>query len=129
MSSYIKNIAIVGAGGNLGSLITKALLEAKKFNITIISRAGSESSFPTDPSITVKQGDYISAEFLVGAFAGIEAAIFTLHWSAIPELEIKLVEAAAEAGVKWIVPAEYVSQPCCIYPIRFDIQDIAESDR
>lgn len=100
MSNFIKNIAIVGAGGNLGSLVTKALLEAKKFNITIISRAESKSSLPADASITVKQGDYTSAEFLVEAFAGIEAAIFTLHWSAIPELEIKLIEAAAEAGVK-----------------------------
>ncbi len=107
MTSYIKNIAIVGAGGNLGSLVVNALLDAKRFNITIISRTGSESSFPTDPSITIKQGDYSSAGFLAEAFAGIEAAIFTLHWSAIPELEIKLIEAAAEAGVKWIVPSEY----------------------
>lgn len=35
--------------------------------------------------------------------------VLALHFSAVPELEIKLIEAAAEAGVRWIVPTEFGS--------------------
>jgi hypothetical protein len=103
---HLKNIAVVGAG-NLGSLVIQSLITTKRFNITIISRSGSSSKFPTDPSVTIKQGDYGSSSFLSSAFAGQEAVILTLHHSAIPDLEITLIEAAAAAGVKWILPAEY----------------------
>lgn len=103
---HLKNIAVVGAG-NLGSLVIQSLIAVKRFNITIISRSGSSSKFPADPSVTIKQGNYGSPSFLSSAFAGQEAVIFTLHHSAIPDLEITLIEAAAAAGVKWILPVEF----------------------
>ncbi|KAH7412831.1 hypothetical protein BKA64DRAFT_731109 [Cadophora sp. MPI-SDFR-AT-0126] len=103
----IKTIAIVGATGNLGRLITNALLSTNKFAITAISRSGSESTLPTDPSITIKRGDYSSPEFLADTFAGIEAVILCLHHNSIPDLEIKLIDGAAAAGVKWIFPTEF----------------------
>jgi saccharopine dehydrogenase-like NADP-dependent oxidoreductase len=104
--THLKNIAVVGAG-NLGSLVIQSLIATKRFNITIISRSGSSSKFPTDPSVIIKQGDYGSPSFLSSAFAGQEAAILTLHHSAVPNLEITLIEAAAAGGVKWILPVEY----------------------
>lgn len=109
MVSKIKNVALVGASGNLGSLVLKSLLEAERFLITIVTRSDSTSKFPNDPSITIKQGSYESPEFLKSAFAGIDALVLTLHWSAVPETEIKLIEAAASVGVKWIFPTEFGS--------------------
>ena len=103
----IKTVAIVGATGNLGKLVTNALFDTKNFSITVISRFGLESILPTDPSINIRQGDYSSPAFLADAFAGIEAVIFCLHHTSVPDLEIKLIEAAAAAGVKWVFPTEW----------------------
>lgn len=131
----IKNIALVGAGGNLGSLVLKNLIQSRKsFNIAVISRSGSKSAFPADPSITVKTGSYDSASFLESAFAGIDAAILTLNYNAVPDGEIRLIEAAAAAGVKWIFPAEFGSDTgnevmvnaVPIHPIKVRVRGVIE---
>lgn len=107
-SPRIRNIALVGAGGNLGSLVLKHLLASKEaFKITIISRPDSSSIFPEDPSITVKAGSYDSDSFLKSAFSGNDAVVFALHYTAVPDMEIRLIEAAAAAGIKWIFPTEF----------------------
>lgn len=107
--SQIKNVVVVGATGNLGTVVTKALVEAKTFSITAVSRNPPSASFPSSPSLTIKTGDYTSPSFLSKIFAGQDAVVFTLHYSAIPDLEIRMIEAAAEAGVKWIFPVEFGS--------------------
>ena len=111
MTAHIKNVALVGASGNLGSLVPKSLIEACRFNITILTRqeSSSSASFPKDLSITIKQGSYEDPSFLASAFANIEAVVLALHWSAVPVTEIHLIEAAAAAGVRWIFPAEFGS--------------------
>ena len=109
-SRTINNIALVGAGGNMGSLVLKHLLESPlKYNITIVSRLDSKSTFPEDPSITIKAGSYDSDSFLASAFSGIDAVVLALHFDAIPDTAIRLIKAAAAAGVKWIFPTEFGS--------------------
>lgn len=65
--------------------------------------------FLTDPSITIKRGSYDSPEFLASAFAGIDAVVLVLNFRAVPEMESKLIEEVAAAGVKWIFPTEFGS--------------------
>ena len=109
-SRTINNIALVGAGGNIGSLVLKNLLASSlKYNITIVSRLDSKSTFPEDPSITIKAGSYASDSFLASAFSGIDAVVLALHFDAIPDTAIRLIKAAAAAGVKWIFPTEFGS--------------------
>lgn len=110
-TSHIRNIAVIGATGNLGSRVVKHLLEAQQFNVTAISRSSSSTLPKTSPTLKVLQGDYTSPTFLASAFSNIEAVIFTLHHSAVPSLEIALIEAATAAGVKWILPVEYGNDP------------------
>jgi hypothetical protein len=108
--STLSNIALVGASGNLGSLVLKNLLHSSKnFNITIISRSESESIFPEDPSITIKAGSYDSDSFLASAFSGIDAVVLALHYTAVPDTELRLIKAAVAAGAKWIFPTEFGS--------------------
>jgi hypothetical protein len=107
--SDIKNVAVVGATGNLGSLVVKSLLEAKNFNITAISCSSPTAPLFSSPSLTIKAGDYSSASFLAKIFTNQDAVVFTLHWSTVPDLDAQLIEAAAVAGVKWIFPIEYGS--------------------
>jgi uncharacterized protein YbjT (DUF2867 family) len=60
----------VGATGNLGTVVIKALVEAENFNITAVSRNPPSAAFPTSSSLTVKTGDYTSSPFLSEIFAG-----------------------------------------------------------
>jgi NmrA-like family len=124
--TYIRNVAIVGvwhsigpltnstntskATGNLGSLILQALLSTDaRFNVTALTRSTSTATFPpgTEDRITILKGDYDSPNFLSLAFTGQDALLLVLHGSAIIQPQIKLIEAAADAGVKWILPTEY----------------------
>ena len=94
------------ASGNVGSAALKHLLAANKFQITIISRTESSATFPEDPSITVKRGSYSDADFLESAFRGNDAALLTFSFSGSVH-QSKVIEAAAKAGVKWILPNEF----------------------
>ena len=54
-----------------------------------------------------KQVDYSNPETLVNALKGQEALIITLSGMAPQDTETKLVHAAGEAGVPWILPSEW----------------------
>jgi uncharacterized protein YbjT (DUF2867 family) len=106
MSANLKNIAIVGASGNVGSATLNQLLATHQFNITVISRTDSSSKFPETDSVQVKKGSYDDPPFLAEAFKSQDAAILALGFMAM-EAQAKLINAAAKAGVKWILPTEY----------------------
>ncbi|KAK4507375.1 hypothetical protein PRZ48_001110 [Zasmidium cellare] len=119
--SGLKKIVIVGASGNTGSSILKHLLAINKtISITIVSRDSSKATFPSSPQITLKKGSYSDASFLETAFQGSELAAFCLAHSGEQD-QPKLIEAAAKAGVKYIVPNEYsldgLSKPAADHPI------------
>jgi uncharacterized protein (UPF0333 family) len=104
-SNYIKNIAIVGATGTIGTHIVSALLTKKQFNITAISRAGSQSTFPKD--VKVANIDYNDPSTIVTALKGHDALIITLSVMAARDTQAKLIHAAADAGVPWVFPNEF----------------------
>lgn len=85
----------------------KSLLSVKRFNITAITRESSASVLPTDASIAIQKGDYDSPSFLHAALSGQDALVLVLEYMALVQPQIKLIEAAAAAGVKWILPTEY----------------------
>ncbi|WPH00018.1 Hypothetical protein R9X50_00284100 [Acrodontium crateriforme] len=104
--SSIKNIAIVGAGGQIGKIITSAILAQGKHNLTAITRPDSTSTMPSGLH-AVKKADYTSHESLVAAMQGQDALIITMNVLAPRDSQTKLIDAAADAGVKWIMPNEY----------------------
>lgn len=82
------------------------MLKTGEHNITAITRSCSTSTFP--PDVTAQPVDYDDPSTLVAALRGQDALVITLSGrSAIEETEAKLVRAAAEAGVKWILPNEW----------------------
>ncbi|KAI9798166.1 MAG: hypothetical protein M1833_004915 [Piccolia ochrophora] len=101
MSQEIKNVALMGAGGNLGPTILKALFEAK-YNVTVISRASSDATFPGS---TVIKTDY-SESSLVDAFQGIDAVVSTLSGTGFLAQKTT-IDAAVKAGVKRFIPSEF----------------------
>lgn len=104
-SNYVHNVAIVGAGGNIGSRMVDALLTNGKHTVTAITRTGSTAEFPK--SVVSRQVDYNKPETLIKALQGQDALIITLSGYAPQDTELKLVKAAGEAGVKWILPSEW----------------------
>ncbi|KAJ4377478.1 hypothetical protein N0V83_000303 [Neocucurbitaria cava] len=104
-NNQIKNIAIVGASGNIGSQIATALLAKGQFNITAISRAESKGTFPQ--GIKIAHIDYNNPDTIVKALKGQEVLIITMGVLAAPDTQTKLIRAAAEAGVPWVLPNEY----------------------
>ncbi|KAI9701613.1 MAG: hypothetical protein M1820_006384 [Bogoriella megaspora] len=100
--NHIENVAVVGAGGNMGSYIVDAMLQEGKHKITAITRPDSDSKIPE--GVTVKKVNYDSAEELADALKGQDALIITLSARAAPEQQLRLIEAAAAANVRWIMP-------------------------
>lgn len=76
-----------------------------KHDITAITRSGSSATFPEN--VRRQPVDYSSHESLVDALRGQQALILTMSTSAPQDTQQKLISAAKEAGVQWILPSEY----------------------
>lgn len=104
MADNLKNVALVGASGNLGSEALGALLKQGKHNITVITRSASKSTYPS--SIQVKRGDYKDYKFLESALQGQDVLVIMLGFAGLPDQD-HILEGAAKAGVKYILPSDY----------------------
>ncbi|KAL2170138.1 hypothetical protein VTG60DRAFT_5160 [Thermothelomyces hinnuleus] len=103
-SNYIKKVAVVGAGGQIGGQIVEQLLKKGNHVVTAISRPNSTNKLPEGVQVARVDysGDDISA--LVEALRGQQALIITMAVSAPRDTMGKLIRAAARAGVPYIMP-------------------------
>ena len=103
--NFIPNIAVIGAAGNVGQYITKELVATGKHTVTAITRKDSRTKLPD--GVKVAKVDYDDKSSIVEALKGQDALIITLSVRAPKGTQAKFIEAAAEAGVAWIMPNEY----------------------
>ncbi|KAF2865760.1 putative oxidoreductase CipA [Massariosphaeria phaeospora] len=103
--NHIKNIAIVGAGGQVGKFVVEELLKKNSFKITAITR--EDSTNEPVPGVHVAKINYADPSTIVNALKGQDALIITMNVRAPPEQHAVLTKAAAEAGVPWILPNEF----------------------
>ncbi|KAJ5805696.1 uncharacterized protein N7503_003298 [Penicillium pulvis] len=103
MATILKNVAIVGASGNIGKIIFDSLVASNKFTITVISRKTSEAIFP--PGVTVLKTDF-SDSALRDVLQGQDAVISAVGATGFNEQKA-LVDAAIHAGVKRFIPSEF----------------------
>ena len=101
----LKNVIIIGAGGNLGPSVLRAFLSSS-FNTSVLSREGSNSTFPS--GVKVLRANYESADSLKQAFQGQDAVISLVGGGALGD-QNKLIDAAIAAGVKRFIPSEFGS--------------------
>ena len=73
--------------------------------MTALTRPETASVFPA--GVTTKNIDYTSHSSLVSALQGQDILIITMSVMAPPDQEPALIRAAAEAGIKWIMPNEW----------------------
>ncbi|KAG8169236.1 hypothetical protein KVR01_001985 [Diaporthe batatas] len=91
----IKKVAVFGASGNFGAPITAALIKAG-FELTIISRADSPTTFP--PGVRVIKIAYTPENF-ASALIGQDTAICAVGPGGIHH-QTAMIDAAEAAGVK-----------------------------
>lgn len=99
----IKNVIIIGANGTIGASIFSAIVTSNLFNVSVLTRPSSTTSY--DPTIRVFVSDY-SPSSLAEAFKGQDAVVSALGAAGIGE-QIKIIDAAVKAGVKRFLPSEY----------------------
>ena len=93
------------AGGNLGPAILKALEDDARFSVSILTRESSKSSF--SPGIkTYRIPDSYPEEEILRAFENQDAVVSTISMTNVLQ-QLPLIEAAARAGVKHFIPAEF----------------------
>ncbi|CRG91944.1 isoflavone reductase family protein (CipA), putative [Talaromyces islandicus] len=101
----VEKVAIVGAGGTVGSNIVAALLKTGKHTVTAISRKNSSNTIPE--GVVVAPVDYDDEATIVAALQGQQFLIITMAPTAPRDTHSKLVQAAAKAGVPYVMPNNY----------------------
>ncbi|KFH42775.1 Isoflavone reductase-like protein [Hapsidospora chrysogenum ATCC 11550] len=101
-----KNIALAGASGALGTHVLEKLQASGKFNIRVLRRIGSPSTFPSN--VNVVDVDFDSVDALTAALKDQDAVVSTVGMAQIlPQRTI--IDAAIAAGVKRFIPSEFGS--------------------
>ncbi|PHH69094.1 hypothetical protein CDD82_87 [Ophiocordyceps australis] len=106
MSAPLKNVAITGASGNLGSVILAKLAASPNLDVRVVRRTDSSSTFP--PGTHVVDADFDSVDSLAAALQGQDALVAPLNSMAVG-LQNNLVEACIRAGVQRFIPSEFGS--------------------
>ncbi|KAI9705602.1 MAG: hypothetical protein M1836_006358 [Candelina mexicana] len=98
----IKNVALAGAGGAIAPSILAALLSSS-FNITVLTRSGSNTKLP--PNTSTRTVEYTLSS-LTPALEGIDAVVSTLGPTGGQQQRV-LLDAAIAAGVKRFIPSSF----------------------
>ncbi|KAK4119680.1 NAD(P)-binding protein [Parathielavia appendiculata] len=109
MAQRFPSVALIGATGNVGALILKALQEAQPaFNsITLLTRsAKSAATLAQGPNIQIKEVDYSSRQSLVAALTRVDAVVSAIGTKFVDDQKT-IIDAAVEAGVKFFIPSEF----------------------
>ncbi|KAI9896029.1 hypothetical protein N3K66_009098 [Trichothecium roseum] len=104
-SPYIQRVAIVGAAGQIGLHITGYLLKTGKHTVTALTRANSSNTLPENVNSFII--DYDEEETIVDALRDQQFLIVTLTNRAVHDAQPKLINAAAKAGVSYVMPNWY----------------------
>lgn len=102
----IKSVVLLGADGNLGPSVMKALVD-HNFDVTVLKRKSSKSktTYPQQALIS----DAFEVDELVEVFKGKDAVVVTIRASQT-ELQKRVVDASVRAGIKRPYQAYIISK-------------------
>ncbi|KAL7268362.1 hypothetical protein RUND412_009019 [Rhizina undulata] len=103
----IKNVALIGATGNIGNHILAAL-RASDYHVAVLTRGGSAAPQSLPADVKVVTVDYNNHASVVKALKGHDALVASIASTALG-LQKKIIDAAVEAGVKRYIPSEFGS--------------------
>jgi hypothetical protein len=95
----------------VGPLILQALQDAQPSfeSIVVLTRSANAAAAAISvraPNVRTCVVDYSSRESLLDAFRGVDAVISAIATQSV-ELQIGIIDAAVEAGVKFFIPSEF----------------------
>ncbi|KIY00987.1 uncharacterized protein Z520_03653 [Fonsecaea multimorphosa CBS 102226] len=102
----VKNIALAGATGTLGTAILQTLLSSGDFFVTVLTQKTFDQDFP--PSVKVISINYESGDSISAALQGQDVLISCLGTAAIAKQRL-LIDAAIAANIKRFIPSEFGS--------------------
>ena len=104
--SAIKTVTIVGASGQLGTFVLDKVLASNKFDVQVVKRAGSSSTYAAGTKVV--EADFADLESLKAAFYGQDAVVSVVGNAGVLSQKI-MVDAAIAAGVKRFLPSNFGS--------------------
>ena len=104
----IRNVAIIGANGRLGPAVFEALLGSQIFNVSVLSRSSSTSTYPSNVHLIKIPDDGGDEATLARALEGQNALLVTMS-SSDPAYIGRLANAAAQAGIQRFIPPDFGS--------------------
>ena len=104
--SAIKNVTLVGGSGHLGKFVLEKLLASNKFNVQVLQRTGSSSTYAE--TVKVVEADFEGLQSLTAALKGQDAVVSTVGDNGVPGQSL-LIDAAITAGVKRFLPSNFGS--------------------
>ena len=114
-----KNVILLGATGTVGKHVLPALLADSAFDVTVLSRADSKATFPSNAKVI--KVDYSDKAALREALKNQDVVISTIGGEGVASgFGEALVHAAIDAKVKWIIPSEFgldVEDPLANIPL------------
>ncbi|KAL3601087.1 hypothetical protein FPOAC2_05341 [Fusarium poae] len=113
LKNTTERVAIVGAAGTIGAYITAALLQTGNHTITALTRENSTNILPN--GVIAAYIDYNDESSIVSALKDQQFLIITMAPTAPRDTHRKLVQAAAKAGVPYIMPNGFMGdiEPLC----------------
>ncbi|EXJ96123.1 hypothetical protein A1O1_01249 [Capronia coronata CBS 617.96] len=104
----LNRILLIGASGNLGSLILNHLISSPSgFQVIVLSRESSKATFPQDKRLEIRRvGDDYPPDGLQAAFRDADAVISAISMAGMHQ-QYKFIDAAIAAGVKRYFPTEF----------------------
>ncbi|CAG8478904.1 8933_t:CDS:2 [Funneliformis mosseae] len=118
--SPFRNVTIVGATGTLGYRIADAFLNDGSYNVKILRRkpenVNAKASSLTERGAKIVFADYSQKDELVKALKGTDVLVSTVksnqdnNYHSFYEVQLPLLTAAKEAGVKRFIPSEFGSE-------------------
>ncbi|KAI0543524.1 NmrA-like family protein [Xylaria curta] len=97
------NVLLIGATGNIGSVVLEAFKRDSSFNLTLLQRASSKSP---DHSKIITIADSYPTDELIVAFQGQDVVINCIATFSVKD-QFRMVDAAISAGVQRYVPSEF----------------------
>ncbi|EKG16989.1 NmrA-like protein [Macrophomina phaseolina MS6] len=104
MSRPVQSVALLGATGNLGSHILRALKKSG-YTVTAVQRKESPNAAPAEADDSVKV-NLSNKDELASVFKGKDAVVSAVPNPTLPDSKA-MIDAAIAASVKRIIPSEY----------------------